>query len=156
MIIDKNPNQRFCRQISKLFPFSYPLEFTLKSVGHVDVDVAVGIDVDVDRHVDAEVDVEFDVGVDVEVCVDVDGDADGDVELGWRRWRWTFFRHGGHRMRPQARNLRLLQAGGGSRNEGGIQQQTPQHHCFDHGPFSICFTSSRSPAISNRLCSTIA
>ena len=91
MIPKKNPNQRFCRQISKLFPFSYPLESTLKSVGHVDVDVAVGIDVDVDRHVDAEVDVEFDVGVDVEVCVDVDGDADGDVELGWRRWRWTPF-----------------------------------------------------------------
>ena len=78
MIPEKKPNQRFCRQISKLFPFSYPLEFTLKSVGHVDVDVAVGIDVDVDRHVDAEVDVEFDVGVDVEVCVDVDGDADGE------------------------------------------------------------------------------
>ena len=76
MIPEKNPNQRFCRQISKLFPFSYPLEFTLKSVGHVDVDVAV--DVDVDRHVDAEVDVEFDVGVDVEVCVDVDGDANGE------------------------------------------------------------------------------
>ena len=130
MIPEKNPNQRFCRQISKLFPFGYPLEFTLKSVGHVDVDVdvAVGIDVDVDRHVDAEVDVEFDVGVDVEVCVDVDGDADGDVELGWRRWRWTlFFRRGGHRMREQARNVRLLQAGGGSGNEGGIQQQTLQH-----------------------------
>ena len=80
MIPEKNPNQRFGRQISNLFPFSYPLEFTLKSVGHVDVDVAVGIDVDVDvdRHVDAEVDVEFDVGVDVEVCVDVDGDADGE------------------------------------------------------------------------------
>ena len=78
MIPAKNPNQRFCRQISKLFPFSYPLEFTLKSAGHVDVDVTVGIDVDVDRHVDAEVDVEFDIGVDVEVCVDVDGDADGE------------------------------------------------------------------------------
>ena len=57
----KNVHQRFSRQISKLFPFSYPLEFTLKNVGHVDVDVAVGVDVD--RHVDAEVDVEFDVGV---------------------------------------------------------------------------------------------
>ena len=86
-MIPKKTNQRFCRRTSKLFPFSCLLELTLKSVGHVDVDVAVGIDVDVDRHVDAEVDVEFDVGVDVEVCVDVDGDADGDVELGWRRWR---------------------------------------------------------------------
>ena len=78
MIPEKNPNQRFCRQISNLFPFSYPLDLTLKSVGHVDVDVVVGSDVDVDRHVDAEVDVEFDVGVDVEVCVDADADADGE------------------------------------------------------------------------------
>ena len=45
MIAEKNPNQRSCGQILKLFPFSYPLEFTLNSVGHVDVDVAFGIDV---------------------------------------------------------------------------------------------------------------
>ena len=70
MIPKKNPNQRFCRQISKLFPFSYPLEFTSKSVGHVDVDVAVGIDVDVNDsfsvNVDIDVDVDAGVGLDVE------------------------------------------------------------------------------------------
>ena len=46
-----------------------------------------------------------------------------------------FFRRGGHRMRQQARNLRLLQAGGGSRDEGDSLQPALQHHCFDHRPF---------------------
>ena len=73
---------------------------TLKTVGRVDVDVAVGDDVDVVRDADAEVDDECGVGVDVEVCVDVDGDAGGDVELGWRGCGGTpFFRRGGHNMR---------------------------------------------------------
>ena len=42
----------------------------------------------------------------------------------------VLFRRGGHRMRQQARNLRLLQAGGGSRDEGDSLQQALQHHCL--------------------------
>ena len=39
----------------------------------------------------------YHVEVDAEVCVDVDCDAAGNVELGWRGWRLTLFRRGGHK-----------------------------------------------------------
>ena len=39
-----------------------------------------------------------------------------------------FVRRGGHRMRQQTRNLRLLQAGGGSRDEGDSLQQALQQY----------------------------
>ena len=65
----------------------------------------------------------------------VGGGGDGHVlcfggSIGHQHALWSCQkpRRGGHRMRQQARNLRLLQAGGGSRDEGDSLQQALQHH----------------------------